>query len=49
MPLGRFGKPSEISPIVVFIVHSWHPLSRRAIVPADAGQSRHYMYFNYLS
>ncbi len=49
MPLGRFGKPSEISPIVVFHCSQLASFSHGAIVPADAGQSRHYMYFNYLS
>ena len=49
MPLGRFGKPSEISPIVVFHCSELASFSHGAIVPADAGQSRHYMYFNYLS
>lgn len=49
MPLGRFGKPSEISPIVVFHCSELASFSHGAIVPVDAGQSRHYMYFNYLS
>ena len=49
MPLGRFGRPSEISPIVVFHCSELASFSHGAIVPVDAGQSRHYMYFNYLS
>tara|TARA_Y100000389_G_scaffold204677_1_gene258800 strand:+ start:8094 stop:8882 length:789 start_codon:yes stop_codon:yes gene_type:complete len=49
MPLGRFGKPSEISPIVVFHCSELASFSHGAIVPADAGQSRHFMYFNYLN
>ena len=47
--LGRFGTPNEISPIVVLMCSELASFSHGAIVPVDAGQSRHYMYFNYLS
>ena len=47
-PLGRFGKPDEISPVVVFYCSELASFSHGAIVPVDAGQSRHYMYLNYL-
>lgn len=48
-PLGRFGEPSEISSVVVFLCSEKASFCQGAIVPVDAGQSRHYMYFNYLS
>lgn len=47
-PLGRFGEPSEISPVVLFYCSELASFSHGAIVPVDAGQSRHYMYYNYL-
>ncbi len=46
-PLGRFGKPEEISPIVVFYCSNFASFSHGAIIPVDAGQSKNYMYFNY--
>ena len=48
-PLGRFGKPNEIAPVVVFYCSDLASFSQGAIIPVDAGQSRHYMYFNYLN
>ncbi len=48
-PLGRFGKPNEIAPVVAFYCSDLASFSHGAIIPVDAGQSRHYMYFNYLS
>lgn len=48
-PLGRFGNINEISPVVVFYCSELASFSHGAIVPVDAGQSRHFMYFNYLS
>ena len=48
-PLGRFGKVNEISPVVLFYCSKLASFSHGAIVPVDAGQSRHYMYFNYLN
>ena len=48
-PLGRFGKPNEIAPVVAFYCSELASFSHGAIIPVDAGQSRHYMYFNYLS
>ena len=47
-PLGRFGAPEEISPVVVFYCSNFASFSHGAIIPVDAGQSKHYMYFNYL-
>ena len=48
-PLGRFGKPNEIAPVVAFYCSELASFSQGAIIPVDAGQSRHYMYFNYLN
>lgn len=48
-PLGRLGQPSEISSIVVFLCSEKASFCQGAIVPVDAGQARHYMYFNFLS
>jgi 3-oxoacyl-[acyl-carrier protein] reductase len=47
-PLGRFGEPGEISPVVVFYASNFASFSHGAIIPVDAGQSKHYMYFNYM-
>ena len=47
-PLGRFGEISEISPMVVLLCSEKASFCQGAIVPVDAGQSKHYMYFNYL-
>ena len=47
-PLGRFGKPSEISPVVVLLCSDKATFSQGSIVLVDAGQARHYMYFNFL-
>jgi 3-oxoacyl-[acyl-carrier protein] reductase len=47
-PLGRFGEPDEISPVVVFYASNFASFSHGAIIPVDAGQSKHYMYFNYM-
>lgn len=48
-PLGRFGLPSEVAPVVAFYCSELASFSHGAIVPVDAGQSRSYMYFNYLN
>ena len=47
-PLGRFGEISEISPMVILLCSEKASFCQGAIVPVDAGQSKHYMYFNYL-
>ena len=47
-PLKRLGKPSEISGMVTFLCSEKASFCQGAIVPVDAGQPRHYMYFNYL-
>lgn len=48
-PLGRLGQPSEISAMAVFLCSEKASFCQGAIVPVDAGQARHYMYFNFLS
>jgi NAD(P)-dependent dehydrogenase (short-subunit alcohol dehydrogenase family) len=48
-PLGRFGKVEEISSVVVFYCSELASFSHGAIIPVDAGQSRHFMTHNYLS
>ena len=47
-PLGRFGKTSEIAPVVTFYCSEHVSFSHGAIIPVDAGQVRSYMYFNYM-
>lgn len=47
-PLGRFGKTTEISPMVVFLCSELASFCQGAIIPVDAGQAKHFMYFNYL-
>ena len=47
-PLGRFGEPNEIAPVVAFYCSQHASFSHGAIIPADAGQARSYMYHNYL-
>ena len=42
-PLGRFGKPDEISPVVVFYCSNFASFSHGAIIAVDAGQSKNYM------
>lgn len=48
-PLGRFGKVEEISSVVTFYSSKLVSFSQGAIIPIDGGQSRHFMYHNYLS
>ena len=48
-PLGRFGKVDEISPVVIFYCSQFASFSHGAIIPVDAGQSRHFMTHNYLT
>jgi NAD(P)-dependent dehydrogenase (short-subunit alcohol dehydrogenase family) len=47
-PLGRFGHIEEISPVVAFYCSEKASFSHGAIVPVDAGQSKHFMSFNYM-
>lgn len=47
-PLGRFGLEDEIANTVVFYCSELASFSHGAIVPVDGGQSKHYMYQNYL-
>ena len=47
-PLGRFGEPNEIAPVVAFYCSQHASFSHGAIIPADAGQARSYVYHNHL-
>lgn len=47
-PLGRFGEIDEIGPIVAVYCSQLASFSHGAIVPVDAGQSKHFMSFNYM-
>ena len=47
-PLGRMGTTNEISPMAVFMCSELASFMHGAIVPVDAGQSKHFMFFNYL-
>ena len=47
-PAGRFGKPDEISPMVAYMCSDKATFCQGSIVLVDAGQAKHYMYFNYL-
>lgn len=45
--LKRFGKPEEISPMVVLLCSELASFCQGAIVPVDGGQAKHYFYFPY--
>ena len=47
-PLGRFGNVDEIGPLVAVYCSELASFSHGAIVPVDAGQSKHFMSFNYM-
>ena len=47
-PLGRFGEIDEIGPIVAMYCSQLASFSHGAIIPVDAGQSKHFMSFNYM-
>lgn len=47
-PLGRFGEVDEIGPIVAMYCSQLASFCHGAIVPVDAGQSKHFMSFNYM-
>lgn len=47
-PLGRFGQENEVADTVLFYCSEKVSFSHGAIVPADGGQSKHYMYHNFL-
>ena len=47
-PLGRFGEIDEIGPIVAIYCSQLASFSHGAIIPVDAGQSKHFMSFNYM-
>jgi len=47
-PLGRFGHENEVADTVLFYCSERVSFSHGAIVPVDGGQSKHYMYQNYL-
>ena len=42
-PLGRFGKPSEISSMVIFLCSQLATFCHGSIVLVDAGQAKHYV------
>jgi 3-oxoacyl-[acyl-carrier protein] reductase len=45
-PLGRFGMPTEISPMVVFLCSELATFCQGSIVPVDAGQAKHFFHVN---
>jgi NAD(P)-dependent dehydrogenase (short-subunit alcohol dehydrogenase family) len=45
-PSGRFGKPSEISPMVVLLCSELATFCHGSIISVDAGQARHYFHVN---
>ena len=47
-PLGRFGEIEEIGPIVAIYCSELASFCHGSIVPVDAGQSKHFMSFNYM-
>jgi len=47
-PTGRFGSENEIANVVAFYSSELASFSHGAIVPVDGGQSRHFMYHNFL-
>jgi 3-oxoacyl-[acyl-carrier protein] reductase len=47
-PLGRFGEIDEIGPIVAVYCSQLASFCHGAIIPVDAGQSKHFMSFNYM-
>lgn len=47
-PLGRFGEVGEIASVIAFYCSNHASFSHGAIIPADAGQARSYLSFNYM-
>jgi 3-oxoacyl-[acyl-carrier protein] reductase len=47
-PVGRFGEIEEIGPIVAVYCSKLASFCHGAIIPVDAGQSKHFMSFNYM-
>jgi len=47
-PLGRFGGADEFAPMVAIYCSNLASFSHGAIVGVDGGQSKHFMYLNYL-
>lgn len=47
-PLRRFGKTTEISPMVVFLCSEQASFCHGSIISVDGGQSRHHLYYNFL-
>ena len=47
-PIGRFGAIEEIGPLVAIYCSEIASFCHGAIIPADAGQSKHFMYHNYM-
>jgi 3-oxoacyl-[acyl-carrier protein] reductase len=46
--LGRFGTEDEVNSIVIFLASDHASFFHGAIIQADGGQSRHYMYTSFL-
>jgi NAD(P)-dependent dehydrogenase (short-subunit alcohol dehydrogenase family) len=44
--LKRFGRPDEISPMVVMLCSELASFCVGSIVPVEGGQARHYFHFN---
>lgn len=42
VPIGRFGKPEEIAPLVAFLCSEHASFMHGALVPADGGLSKHF-------
>jgi len=47
--LKRFGKPEEISPLVVLLCSELATFCQGSIVPVDGGQAKHYFAGNYFA
>lgn len=47
-PTGRFGTEEEIAGVVAFYCSQLASFSHGAIVPVDGGQSKHFLYHNYM-
>ncbi|MDC3376934.1 SDR family oxidoreductase [Candidatus Nanopelagicales bacterium] len=47
-PIRRFGTEAEVADVVTFYCSDMASFSHGAIIPVDGGQSRHFMYHNYM-
>lgn len=48
VPAGRFGTETEVADTVLFYCSALASFSHGAIVPVDGGQSKHFLFHNYL-